>query len=103
MSSFSFRRAVVALVLGMTLAGSWASAAETRSRAAHRPGRPVAQEAQAVFGSLWGSFVSFWTKNGASADPNGGGRSSQAAATGSAANCENGGSVDPFGRCASGH
>lgn len=102
MSSLSFRRSVIALVLGMTLVSSLASASELRSRPAHRSARTAAQEVQGVFGSLWGIFIGVWSKNGGSLDPNGV-RSSQPAPVNSSVTCENGGSIDPFGRCASGH
>ena len=97
MSSFSFRRTVLALILGMTLVSPWASASELRSRAAHRSAQGVVQEARGLFGSLWGVFVGAWTKAGASADPNG------AITNGTLPNCENGGSLDPNGRCTTGH
>jgi hypothetical protein len=100
MSSFSFRRAVLALVLGMALVSPWASASELRSRAAHRPAQGVVQEARELFGSLWGIFAGAWIKNGASADPFGG-RSQ--ASTSTTSNCEAGASADPNGRCVAGH
>ena len=102
MSSLSFRRAAAALVLGWTLLSPWASASELRSRAAHRAGPTVTQEVRGVFGQIWGVFASLWSKNGASADPFGL-LSSQPTTSSSAGFCDNGGSIDPDGRCASGH
>jgi hypothetical protein len=98
MSSLSFRRAAAALVLGLTLLSPWASASELRSRAARRSGPAVAREAQVVFWQLWEGLASLWSKAGASADPNGllGG---QPTTSSSAGFCENGGSLDPNGRC----
>jgi hypothetical protein len=102
MSSLSFRRAVVALVLGLTLVSPWASASELRSRFAHRSGPSVAQEVGGVFEQLWGALASFWSKAGCSADPDGL-LSSHPITSSSAGPCENGMSIDPNGRCVSGH
>jgi hypothetical protein len=97
MSSPSFRRAAVVLVLGLTLLSPWASAAGPRGRVAHRSGPSVVQE-QGVWGKIWGIFASLWSKNGGSADPNGllGGQPTTSSST---TFCDAGGSLDPFGRC----
>ncbi len=102
MSSLSFRRAVVALVLGLTLVSPWVSASELRSRVSHRSGPSVAQEVGGVFGQLWGALANFWSKARGSADPNGL-LTSQPTTSSSAGPCENGMSIDPNGRCVSGH
>lgn len=102
MFNLSFRRAAVALVLGWTLLSPWASASELQSRTAHRSGRSVSQAVEGVFGQFWGVFTSFLNKAGCSADPFGL-LGSQPATSSSAGSCENGGSIDPNGRCASGH
>jgi hypothetical protein len=101
MSNLSFRRAAVALALGLILLSPWASASELRSRA-HRSGPAVAQEVQGVFGQLWGILAGFLNKNGGSIDPNGV-LGSQPTTSSSAGFCENGMSIDPNGRCVSGH
>jgi hypothetical protein len=92
MSHLSFRRPIVALVLGMILASSWGSAAELRSRAERRPTPTVTREVPGVFGQLWGMFAGFLSKAGGSADPDG--RSLNSVVTADA-----GCSIDPFGRC----
>jgi hypothetical protein len=124
MSSPSFRRAAVVLVLGLILLSPWASASGPRSRATHRSGPSVVQEEQGVWGKVWGILASLWSKDGARADPDGllsgrpatsnsarfcdngmsidpDGRCVNPAIT--AGFCDNGGSIDPDGRCASGH
>jgi hypothetical protein len=115
MSHLSFRRPIVALVLGMILASSGGSAAELRSRAERRPTPTVTREVPGVFEQLWGMFASFLSKAGASADPNGGSLHSLVTAdagcsldpngrcVSSLVKCEAGGSADPDGRCISGH
>jgi hypothetical protein len=101
MSNLSFRRAAVALALGLILLSPWASASELRSRA-HRSGPAVAQEVQGVFGQIWGILAGFLSKAGASADPNGL-IGSQPTTSSSATLCDAGGSLDPDGRCVKGH
>lgn len=101
MSTLSFRRAAAALVLGCTLLSPWASASELRSRAARRPSRTVTHQAQGIVG-LWGVLASLWSKAGVSIDPDGL-LGSQPTASSSAGFCDNGMSIDPSGRCASGH
>src|SRR4051794_17450556 len=100
MSSPSFRRAAVVLVLGLTFLSPWASASGPRSRAAHRSGPSVVQEEQGVWGKVWGILTSLWSKYGGSADPNGllGGQPTTSSST---AFCDNGMSIDPNGRCVS--
>ncbi len=102
MSTLSFRRAAAALVLGLTLLSPWASASELRSRAARRPSPTFTQNVQVVFGQFWVVLAGSWSKAGASADPDvllG----SQPTTSNSAGFCDNGGSLDPNGRCVSGH
>lgn len=101
MSSSSFRRVLAALVLGLILAGPWAFAAEPRSRTQVQTGKPAAQEAQGGFEWVLRIFAIFSSKARASADPNG--RLGNLSVTGTAALCDNGGTIDPNGRCASGH
>jgi hypothetical protein len=96
MSSLSFRRAVVALILGWTLLSPWASASELGNRATHRPGSTVTQEVRGVFGQLWGALAGLFAKNGGSIDPNG---LLQPPTSNSAGFCDNGMSIDPDGRC----
>lgn len=113
MSHLSFRRPIIALVLGMILASSWGSAAELRSRAERRPTPTVTREVPGVLGQLWGMFASFLSKAGGSADPDG--RSLNSVVTADAGcsldpngrclhsmvTADNGCSIDPFGRCGS--
>ncbi len=102
MSSLSFRRAAVALVLGLILLSPWASASELRSRATHRSVPFVVQEVRGVFGQLWGILAGLWSKAGCSADPDGL-LMSQSTTSSSSVFCDAGGSADPFGRCSNGH
>jgi hypothetical protein len=101
MSNLSFRRAVIALALGLILLSPWASASELRSRA-HRSSPSVAQEVQGVFGQLWVILSGFLSKAGGSLDPNGF-LGSQPTTSSSAVLCDAGASADPFGRCTNGH
>ncbi|MEO6192954.1 MAG: hypothetical protein ABIS20_08095 [Thermoanaerobaculia bacterium] len=98
MSSLSFRRAAAALVLGWTLLTPWASASELRS---HRTGPTVTQEVRGVLGQIWGVFASLWSKAGGSLDPDG--LLNSPPTTSSVGFCDNGMSIDPNGRCTSGH
>jgi hypothetical protein len=65
MSHPSFRRRIAVVVLGMVLAAPLAMASEvpSRSESGTAPWN--------LFSQIWELFMSTWSKNGCSADPNG--------------------------------
>ena len=86
-----FRRTSLALLLGLTLCASWASAADSR-----RVGHPQAAQGLAgTAGRLWSVLISLWSVAGCELDPLG--LCSPAALR--SAPADEGCELDPLGRC----
>ena len=71
MLSTSLRRTLVLVILGLILAGPWASALE--ARAPSPPGQVVSlgEATRGFLGLLWSTLTGAWQEEGATLDPSG--------------------------------